>query len=54
MSVLQELFVEVVSDAAYYHTLQAGRKTLLGRDLDACIDLIDNLAFLDGALEADN
>ncbi|KAF2349637.1 Transcription factor CBF/NF-Y/archaeal histone domain [Trinorchestia longiramus] len=45
-----ELFVEVVADSAYHHTVKANRKTVSGRDVEACIELIDALAFLDGAL----
>ncbi|KAA0199233.1 hypothetical protein HAZT_HAZT000109 [Hyalella azteca] len=45
-----ELFVEVVAESAHHHTMKANRKTISGRDVMSCIELIDALAFLDGAL----
>lgn len=43
--------MEVLSDAAYHHTLQNKRKTIAGKDVKACIRNIESLAFLDGAID---
>jgi len=46
-----EQFVGLLAGAAYQHTAQSARKTVQGRDVQACIERTDCLAFLDGALD---
>ncbi|KAL5471351.1 hypothetical protein EMCRGX_G029458 [Ephydatia muelleri] len=46
-----ELFIGYVARQSHVHTVQAKRKTVQRRDLDACIPIHDELTFLDGALE---
>ncbi|KAK4291709.1 hypothetical protein Pmani_035477 [Petrolisthes manimaculis] len=46
-----ELFVESLVQEAYQFTCQARKKTMSRRDIDNCIEAIEALAFLDGALE---
>ena len=43
-----EMFIAYVTRECYTQTLQAKRKTIQKRDLDACIPLRDELAFLEG------
>ncbi|KAG0714246.1 DNA polymerase epsilon subunit 4 [Chionoecetes opilio] len=46
-----ELFVESLVQEAYQFTLKGRKKTVTRRDVDNCIEAIDALAFLDGALD---
>ncbi|KAK7008170.1 DNA polymerase epsilon subunit 4 [Halocaridina rubra] len=46
-----ELFIESLTLEAHQYTSQARKKTMTKRDLDNCIEAIDALAFLDGAME---
>jgi len=46
-----EQFVGLLAGAAYQHTAGSARKTVQGRDVQACIERTDCLAFLDGALD---
>lgn len=48
---LQELFVESLALEAYHYTSQSKKKTVSRRDVDHCIDAIEALAFLDGAMD---
>ncbi|XP_071533198.1 DNA polymerase epsilon subunit 4-like [Panulirus ornatus] len=46
-----ELFIESLVQEAWQFTYQSRKKTVSRRDVDNCIEAIDALAFLDGALE---
>ncbi|XP_047475109.1 DNA polymerase epsilon subunit 4-like [Penaeus chinensis] len=46
-----ELFVESLALEAYHYTSQAKKKTVSRRDVDHCIDAIEAMAFLDGAMD---
>ncbi|XP_063609983.1 DNA polymerase epsilon subunit 4-like [Penaeus indicus] len=46
-----ELFVESLALEAYHYTSQSKKKTVSRRDVDHCIDAIEALAFLDGAMD---
>lgn len=47
----KELFLEYIGRESAKHTQTAKRKTVLKRDVDAAIDSVPHLCFLDGALE---
>lgn len=46
-----ELFISHLAQRAHHFTVQGKRKTLQRRDIDACLPLHDELAFLEGALD---
>lgn len=46
-----ELFISHLAQQAHQFTVQGKRKTLQRRDIDACLPLHDELAFLEGALD---
>ncbi|XP_050715709.1 DNA polymerase epsilon subunit 4-like [Eriocheir sinensis] len=46
-----ELFVESLVQEAYQFTLKGRKKTVTRRDIDNCVEAIDALAFLDGAMD---
>ena len=46
-----ELFVESLAAESYSYTANNKKKTIMRHDVDAAIDGVDCLAFLDGALE---
>ncbi|CAL4102834.1 unnamed protein product, partial [Meganyctiphanes norvegica] len=48
---IMELFIESFVQEAYRYTQQSKKKTVSKRDVDNCIESIDSLAFLDGAME---
>lgn len=48
---LQELFLKNLAKETYTYTAKAKRKTVQKRDLDAVIETIDALCFLEGALD---
>ncbi|GLV44451.1 DNA polymerase epsilon subunit 4 [Carabus blaptoides fortunei] len=46
-----ELFLKNLAKETYVYTTKAKRKTVQKRDLDAVIETIDTLCFLEGALD---
>ncbi|XP_068225184.1 DNA polymerase epsilon subunit 4-like [Palaemon carinicauda] len=46
-----ELFIDSLVQEVCQYTVQSRKKTVSKRDLDNCINAIDTLAFLDGAME---
>ena len=49
-NIFQELFVESMALEAYKFTVQSRKKTVSRKDVDSCMDAIDALGFLDGAI----
>lgn len=45
-----ELFIEMLTLEGYSFTQKTGRKTLTRQDIDAAIDTVDPLAFLEGSI----
>lgn len=45
-----ELFIESLAREAFLHTAQAKKKTVQKRDVDAAIENVDALMFLDGMM----
>lgn len=45
-----ELFIESMAREAFLHTAQAKKKTIQKRDVDAAIENVDALMFLEGMM----
>lgn len=45
-----ELFIESLAREAYLHTAQAKKKTVQKRDVDAAIENVESLIFLEGMM----
>lgn len=47
-----ELFIESLAREAFLHTAQSKKKTVQKRDVDAAIENVDALMFLEGMMNA--